>query len=255
LKEYIRSGRWHVCGSSVDAGDVNIPSPEALIRQILYGNGFFRKEFGKTSCDIYLPDCFGFGYALPSIAAHCGLKGFSTQKLTWGSSIGIPFDVGVWEGVDGSTLIAALNPGDYVSTIREDLGKNKDWLDRITKLGRQSGAYVGYKYFGVGDQGGAPDEESVSWLGKSIKSDGPVRVISAPADQLYRDLTPEQVARLPRYKGELLMQRHGTGCYTSQAIMKRLNRRNEQLADAAERASVVAEWLGGATYPMAKLTD
>src|SRR5262245_48029231 len=132
LKEYIRSGRWHVCGSSVDAGDVNIPSPEALIRQILYGNGYFRKEFGKTSCDIYLPDCFGFGYALPSIAAHCGLKGFSTQKLTWGSSIGIPFDVGVWEGVDGSTLIAALNPGDYVSTIREDLSKNNEWLDRMT---------------------------------------------------------------------------------------------------------------------------
>src|SRR5262249_20581177 len=153
LKSYIASGRWHVCGSAIDAGDVNIPSPEALIRQILYGNGFFQREFGRTSCDIYLPDCFGFGYALPAVAAHCGLKGFSTQKLTWVSSIGIPFDVGLWEGVDGSTLVAALNPGDYVSQIREDLSESKDWLERINKLGRQSGAFVGYKYFGVGDQG------------------------------------------------------------------------------------------------------
>ena len=32
------------------------------------------------------------------------------------------------------------------------------------------------------------------------------------------------------------MDVHATGCYTSQAAMKRFNRRNEQLADAAERA-------------------
>lgn len=255
LKEYVAKGRWHVCGSSVDAGDVNVPAPESLIRHILYGNGFFEREFGKRSCDIYLPDCFGFGYALPSVAAHCGLKGFSTQKLTWGSSVDIPFDIGVWEGVDGSAVVAALNPGDYVSTLRTDLSHDEEWRERITRLGEESGAYVGYKYFGVGDRGGAPDDESVAWLERSISGDGPVRVISRAADQLYRDLTPEQIARLPRYKGELLMTRHGTGCYTSQAPLKRWNRKNEMLADAAERASVAADWLGGAAYPRARLEE
>ncbi len=255
LKKYIADGRWRVAGSSIDAGDVNIPSPEALIRQILYGNGFFEREFGKTSCDIYLPDCFGFGFALPSVAAHCGLKGFSTQKLTWGSSVGIPFDIGVWQGVDGSQIVAALNPGDYVSHITEDLSVSPLWKDRIEKLGAKSGAYDGYRYFGVGDQGGAPDADSVAMLEKSIHGKGPVHVRSTGSDQLYRDLTPEQIAKLPRYTGELLMTRHGTGCYTSQAIMKRWNRRNEQLADAAERAAVVADWLGMATYPREKLTE
>ena len=255
LKKYIADGRWQVCGSSVDACDVNIPSPQSLIRQILYGNGFWKKEFGKTSCDIFLPDCFGFGYALPSVAAHCGLKGFSTQKLTWGSSVGVPFDIGVWQGVDGSTVVAALNPGDYTGKIREDLSEDPKWLEKIDKLGDQSGVYVGYKYFGVGDMGGGPDDESVEWLEKSIAGKGPIRVISAPADKLYRDLTAEQVAKLPRYDGELLMSRHGTGCYTSQAAMKRWNRKNEQLADAAERAAVVADWFGAAVYPSKKLTD
>ncbi len=253
LKEYVAQGRWRVCGSVVDAGDVNVPSPESLIRHILYGNNFFEREFGRRSCDIYLPDCFGFGYALPSVAAHCGLKGFSTQKLTWGSSVGIPFDIGVWEGVDGAAIVAALNPGDYVSKIRNDLSTDEEWLARINKVGGQSGAYVGYKYFGVGDRGGAPDDESVAWLEKAIAGDGPIRVVSAPADQLYRDLTPVQIERLPRYKGEMLMTRHGTGCYTSQAAMKRWNRKNELLADTAERAAVVADWLGGATYPRAAL--
>ena len=40
------------------------------------------------------------------------------------------------------------------------------------------------------------------------------------------------------------MDVHATGCYTSQAAMKYYNRRNEQLTDAAERASVAADWLG-----------
>lgn len=255
LKHYIAAGRWHVCGSSVDACDVNIPSPESLIRQTLYGNGFFRHEFNQASCDIFLPDCFGFGYALPSVAAHCGLKGFSTQKLTWGSSIGIPFDIGIWEGVDGSTISAAVNPGAYVAELREDLSQSKKWLEAIDKLDKEAGLPLAYRYFGVGDTGGAPDDESVAWLEKSIAGNGPIRVLSVPADRLHRELTPAQVARLPHYKGELLMTRHGTGCYTSQTPMKRWNRQNEQLADAAERAAVAADWLGGSPYPRAKLTE
>lgn len=35
--------------------------------------------------------------------------------------------------------------------------------------------------------------------------------------------------------------------------MKRFNRRNEQLADVAERASVMADWLGAAAYPAEEL--
>src|SRR5262245_31526245 len=37
--------------------------------------------------------------------------------------------------------------------------------------------------------------------------------------------------------------------------MKRWNRKNELLADAAERASIAAQWLGGASYPSKKLLD
>ena len=126
LKAYVRAGRWKVAGSWLDAVDTHVPSPESLIRQALYGNGFFRRELGVTSRDVFLPDCFGFGFALPSVAAHCGLTAFSTQKLTWGSSIRIPFDLGLWEGVDGSRLIAAINPGDYASELKGNLTLDPD---------------------------------------------------------------------------------------------------------------------------------
>src|SRR4029434_8219851 len=94
----------------MEESDVTVTTAESIFRQILYGNRFFQREFGKTSAEYMLPDCFGFPASLPSILAHAGLKGFSTQKLTWHSAaraggpgsieetpLGIPFNVGYWQ--------------------------------------------------------------------------------------------------------------------------------------------------------------
>ena len=257
LKGYIQAGRWFPCGSSVDEGDSNVPSAESLIRHVLYGNRYFKREFGVASHEFMLPDCFGFPYALPSILAHCGILGFSTQKLTWGSSApgvnGIPFKVGVWEGPDGRSVVAALDPGSYSGSVTEDLSQNTSWLARIQKTGKLSGAYVDYHYYGTGDQGGAPRATSVEWMEKSISGDGPVTVVSSKADQMFLDLKPEQIARLPRYKGELLLTAHSAGSISSEGYMKRWNRKSELLADGAEKASVAAMVLGEAHYPSDRL--
>ena len=255
VRPYIESGQWRVTGSWINAVDVNLPSFESLVRQTLYGNGYFKKKFGKQSRDIYLPDCFGFGYALPSIAAHCGLESFSTQKLTWGSWVGTPFDIGIWKGVDGSSIIGAINPGSYGSEIKEDLSRDTAWINAAQRQGEKSGLYAAYRYFGTGDTGGAPDSAAVDWLSKSIHSDGPLQVMSVGADDVVDLVNTADRAKLPLYDGELVMTRHGTGCYTSQAAMKRWNRKNELLADAAERAALIASMLGGQQYPKDMLRD
>jgi alpha-mannosidase len=259
VKRYAHVGRWRVAGSWVDAVDTHVPSPESLIRHALYGNGFFRRELGKTSRDVFLPDCFGFGYALPSVAAHSGLFAFSTQKLTWGSFIKAPFEVGLWEGIDGSALIASINPGDYTSVIRRDPALDATIYAAQDLQAQRSGLPIALRYFGTGDVGGAPTEGSVRVLQESLARKEATRVIPAAPDQLARDLlagaTPEQIGRLPRYRGEFLMTAHGTGCYTSQAEMKRYNRANEVLADAAERAAVAADWLGTLPYPREALRE
>src|ERR1039457_3930185 len=146
-----------------------------------------------------LPDCFGFPASLPSILSHCGLRGFSTQKLTWGSAVGIPFNVGAWEGLDGESVIAALNAGSYVSTVKENLSLSGKWLERLDTNGEKGGLYTDYRYYGAGDRGGAPTEESVQWVEKSVNSTGAVHVVSAKADQMFLDITDAQKARLPKY--------------------------------------------------------
>ncbi len=318
LKQYVAAGRWFPAGSSMEEGDVNSPSAESIFRQILYGNEFFKREFGKASAEYMLPDCFGFPASLPSILAHSGIKGFSTQKLVWGSSapaggpdspertpLGTPFNVGFWEGPDGKGVLAGLNPGSYSADISSDLSKplasltadssssardpqqgdferfQGDWAARVQRNGEVSGLFTDYHYYGTGDVGGAPREQSVRLLESIITrrqavlpsprrpaqqqqpapppgpavlvGDGPVHVVSSNAEQMFLDIKPGQMARLPRYKGELELTNHSAGSLTSEAYHKRWNRKNELLADAAERASLAAAWLGARFYPLERL--
>ncbi|MFH0991177.1 MAG: glycoside hydrolase family 38 C-terminal domain-containing protein [bacterium] len=255
MKQYVADNRWFPAGSSMEENDALIPSSESILRQVLYGNNYFHKELGKASYEYMLPDCFGFPASLPSILAHVGLKGFSTQKLTWGSAIGIPFNVGSWIGPDGNGVIVSFNPGDYVSKIREDLSKSSAWLKRIDDNFSRSGISAEYIYYGTGDIGGSPTEESVQWIEKSLTSKGPIRVLSAPADLFFTSISTEQKAALPKYRGELLLTNHSAGSLTSQAFLKRWNRKNELLASSAEAASLMAEWLGGIAYPREKLNE
>lgn len=249
VKAYVAAGRWFPAGSSLEEADALVPSAESLIRNILYGNRFFRQEFGKVSNEYMVPDCFGFPASMPSIFTHAGLKGFSTQKLTWGSAVGVPFNFGLWEGTDGSTVITSLNPGEYVGTVKENLSTSPTWRTRLRENGVRSGIVADYMYFGTGDIGGAPGEETVQWVEKSIAGPGPIRVLSAPASRFFDDVGATTKAHLPRYKGELLLTNHSAGSLTSQSYLKRWNRKNELLASAAEASSVVADWLGGVAYP------
>lgn len=258
MKQYIREGRWHVTGSTWDATDPNIPSTESFTRNILYGQHFYRDEFGVQGTDIFLPDCFGFGWTLPTIASHCGLIGFSTQKLMWrhrpfyGNSK-IPFEIGLWEGVDGSRIMAVMDAHNYTTKWRyEDLSKSR----QLTRMVSESPIKTIYHYYGTGDMGGAPTIESVRAVEAGVHGDGPIEIISATSDQLFKDYLPfDKHPELPVWDGELLMDVHATGCYTSQAAMKYYNRRNELLADAAERSAVAADWLGGVAYPQQTLTE
>src|SRR5687767_8154097 len=316
LKQYVAAGRWFPAGSSMEEGDVNSPSAESIIRQILYGNNWFRKEFGMASEEYMLPDCFGFPASLPSILAHAGIKGFSTQKLSsaWQPAphvggpdspqqtpIGIPFNVGLWEGPDGQTVIAALNPLSYGSQVTYDISKSpsastavssaapqpaqsrgraqEDWVKRIQINGNLTGVFTDYHYVGTGDVGGSPNENSVRLMeaittkrkasipqtGPSSATnddtmvqvgDGPINVIWSKADQMFLDLLRCcKTTKLPRYKGDLELINHSAGSLTSQAYQKRWNRKNELLADAAEKASLAAEWLGVRSYPRERLNN
>ena len=254
LKKYIAAGRWYPSGSSWVENDVNVPSTEAVIRQFLMGTQYFEKEFGKESREFMLPDCFGFPYSLPSVLNHCGIRGFSTQKLTWESANGIPFNVGRWIGPDGESVIAALNPGDYTRIHRDIYSTHEGTLQRLEENRKKSGLPIDYYYMGGGDanshdRGGAIREESQETLKKIEETEGPVNVIAGKADLMFNAITDEQAEKFPTWNEDLLLIKHSTGVLSSQAYTKKINRDAEILADASERAAVAAHLFYGAEYP------
>ena len=253
LREWVSHGHWFPAGNQWEECDALVPSSESIIRQVLMGSRYFKDEFGTESQEFMLPDSFGFPASLPSLLAHAGLRGFSTQKLTWRSAVGIPFHVGKWQGVDGRGVIAALDAGDYGAVHRHDLHTSKEWISRLDGNGKASGLKVDYLYNGTGDTGGAPHKLSMKTLEASVKGEGPVKVIAGPSDLMFRHISDAQTASFPLHVGDLLLTQHSAGSLSSQAFMKRLNRINELLADAAERASVTADLLGACPYPSSQL--
>lgn len=267
LKKYIETGRWHVSGASVDANDVMVSSAESIMRNWLYGRLFFEEEFGVDGGnDIMLPDCFGFPYTLPSLAKHCGKIGFHSAKLGWGSSM---YDRlpgwGIWKGVDGSQIYAVYKPDAYDSheKYNKDMANDADIQRRISENKDKYGIAAEIRYVGPrSDHGGGLHDDANSsgdntpyWLNRSVDSEGPVKVKLATPDEIFRYLAEQDNTKVNIYDGELPMRNHGVGAYTSQAVLKRWNRKNELLADAAEKASVAAEWLGASAYPREALRD
>ena len=258
VKKYVLNGRWHLAGSSWDANETVICSSESWMRNVLLGQTFYREEFALEGTDIFLPDCFGFPGNMPTMMRHCGLIGFSSQKLGWRTNAfyeggkKYPFTIGLWKGIDGSKVMMTHGFAYGQSYKEHDLSTN----ERLQREIGESPLDMVYRYYGTGDTGGSPDIPSVRALEKGLKGTGPVEIVSATSDQIYKDFLPyEQHPELPEAEGEMLMDVHGNGCYTSQAAMKLYNRQNEHLGDAAERAAVTAEWLGGTAYPKHQMTE
>ncbi len=257
VKNYIEEGRWNFAGTCLEETDPLTPSVESMIRNILYGDRWAKKEFGKSSRDYLLPDCFGFPANMPTVLTHCGLQGFSTQKLTWGSAVGIPFEIGLWKGPDGSELLSALNPGEYVAHLNQPVQSDHKQLQKLNALGTKNGIWKCFQYYGTGDIGGAPTEGSVKQAIESIqqtaKEDSEIVVKQGSPDEFYSEITEQEKEKMDRYSGDLLLVNHSAGTLGSAAIMKRWNRKNEQMAFAAELAAVMALSIAGIPYPNEKI--
>ena len=267
LKTYVHNGRWHISGCAVDANDVMVSSAESIMRNWLYANQFFKKEFGvRGGYDVMLPDCFGFSYALPSLAKHCGFKGFHTAKLAWGSA---EYDqlppFGIWQGVDGSQIYAVYKPGAYDNheQYNKNMANDSEMAAITANNYNKYGVAAEIRYVGPrSDRGGALQDNASSngentpyWLNLSAQTNGAVKVRIATPDEIFDYLDQNKNQKYHVKDGELPMRTHGVGSYTSRTMLKLWNRRNELLADATEKSASLAQWLGVQAYPQKAIND
>ncbi len=150
IKAAVAAGRWEPEGAMWVEADCNIPSGEALMRQILYGTRFFREEFGVENRVLWLPDAFGFSGALPQIMRGCGLPYFLTTKMSWNQFDQFPYHSFCWEGIDGTRVLAHQTP-----MFGSGEGQQAGWLLKGERLQQSKVPASTWCYpFGIGDGGG-----------------------------------------------------------------------------------------------------
>ncbi|WP_408071707.1 alpha-mannosidase [Butyrivibrio sp. JL13D10] len=221
IKEAIKGGQWIAEGAMWVEPDTNMASGEALLRQLLYGKEYYRKEFGVDSIVLWLPDTFGYTAALPQILIGCGVKYLVTQKIFWSYNEGdtFPYHYFTWEGMDGSKITAFL-PTSY--TYRTDPSQ----LDEVWKNRSQVQDLDAFLLpFGYGDGGGGPSRDYLEYARRETNLEGAARVKMAGPVEFFEDME-EKGGPVNTYTGELYFSAH-RGTYTSQAKVKNNNRRAE----------------------------
>ena len=244
IKAYVASGHIELCGGQWVEPDNILPDGEAMIRESLTGQIYFKTRFGKTATVAWNPDVFCHGNTLPQIYTATGLEGYYFHRSRPLDDNGSPRGQFVWEGPDGSrvycftgrwqgtpdaenirevdnALADSALPADYVVTgLRSDrrITMNRRWLENFRSAAEGTKALL-------------------RW--------------SAADDMLEHMKT--YAGQLPVLKGDLGGYMF-TGTYTSDGITKRFNRKLENDLCDAEILSVIASFRGGA-YDRDTLTD
>jgi alpha-mannosidase len=242
VKDAVKAGNWIVEGGMWVEPDTNMSSGEALIRQLVHGKRFFKDEFDVDSEILWLPDTFGYSAALPQILNGCGIKYLVTQKIFWSYNDGeqFPYHYFRWQGNDGSKVISFL-PTSYTYDTNPASVINV-WEDRVLKDDMDKFLFP----FGYGDGGGGPCRDHIEFAMRQKDLEGAPKVEMTHPAKLFHDLD-EQGGPEHTYVGELYFTAH-RGVYTTQAAIKRGNRKSEIALREGELWGTIAA-ASGYKYP------
>lgn len=263
MKKRVAEGRWEADGGMWVEADCNISSGEALVRQFLHGTRFLEREFG-TKCEyLWLPDVFGYSWALPQILKLCEINTFMTTKISWNQFNFIPDDLFKWRGIDGTEILTY-----FVDTPEE--GFSLDSLySTYNGLMQPHSVYGSWKKFknkslskdnlvsfGYGDGGGGANRDMLEMRRAMDKIPGLPNVKPSRAGDFFKKIH-KNVEDTDRYvhtwDGELYLEYH-RGTYTSQSYNKKTNREMELKLAQIEWLSSLAYVLGG-EYAQKELHD
>ena len=227
IKQKVASGQWEPVGGMWVEADCNLPSGEALVRQLLHGKRFFIEEFGYETKIVWLPDVFGYPGNLPQLIKESGCDYFLTQKLSWNDTNPPEHHTFWWEGIDGTRVFTHFPPAD---TYNGDF--SRDELEYSLRNFKDRSRSADSLYlFGYGDGGGGPTEDMIE---SAHRSGVPI----AHAAEFF-DRASAGAHDLATERGELYFELH-RGTYTTQARTKRLNRQAQTALREAEMWSVAA---------------
>ena len=242
IEEAIEKGAWDPVGGMWTESDCNIPGGESWVRQLLYGQRYYRERFGAAPTLGWNPDSFGYNWNMPQMFAKAGIEAFITQKLSWNDTTVFPYHLFWWEAPDGSRILAYLPTGGYTERLDPDR-----LVSQLMRFEENTGFKEMLVLFGLGNHGGGPNREML--LRARMLKQQPIfpRIEFIRAHDYIKLLKKKDLSNLPVWRSELYLEGH-RGTLTTQSETKRNNRKSEALLETAEKAAAVANLLG-ADYP------
>ncbi len=231
ISERVDSGQWIPVGGMWVEADMNLPSGESLVRQIVFGQRYFEEKFGRRCTEVWIPDVFGYPAGLPQVFAAGGMDRFVTQKLSWNKQNRFPHNTFWWEGLDGSRVLTHFPP---VDTYNAEITP-AEFAFSVTNFQDHGWSTDSLMPFGHGDGGGGPTREMVERARRLARLDSRATLeIGTPAAMFERiERDADRGAAVPVWRGELYFEMH-RGTLTSQLKTKLGNRRCERLLVEAE---------------------
>jgi alpha-mannosidase len=249
IKGRVAEGRWEPIGGTWVETDCNVSGAESLARQFLLGRAFFREHFGPAaeSPVLWLPDVFGYSWALPQLIKQAGMDYFMTTKIGWNQYNRLPYDSFWWQGLDGTRVLTHFictphgGEAHWVSTYNGNASPEQiigTWRTFQQKeLQQELLTSVGH-----GDGGGGPTREMLENIREMAAFPATPRVRHGSAGEFFCHLEATSGDRLPTWNGELYLEYH-RGTYTTHGRNKRANRKSEFLLHDAEFLAVLATLL------------
>jgi alpha-mannosidase len=252
IKARVAQGRWEPIGGMWVEADCNLSGPESLARQFLLGRAFFREHFGSNaeSPVLWLPDVFGYAWALPQLIRQAGLDYFFTIKMGWNQYNRLPHDSFWWQGLDGTRVLTHFSTtpevghkGYGISTYNAEAAPEQvigTWTNFQQKdLAAGGAAPPLLMAYGYGDGGGGPTREMLENIREMESFPAAPRIRQGSVVDFFRKLEATAGDRLPTWNGELYLELH-RGTYTTQSRNKRANRKAEFALHDAEFLAAMA---------------
>jgi alpha-mannosidase len=237
IKQRVLDGKWEPLGSMWCEADCNIPNGESLIRQILFGKQFLKQEFGIDANTLWLPDSFGFNWALPQILKKSGISYFYTSKLNWNDTTKFPYTSFWWQGIDKTRILSHVSPVGLEGQITP-----KFILKSGDPAQQEPAISPILQTYGHGDGGGGATKENLEFAVVLKTLSGLPASQLSTVQEFFKKLE-EQSASLPTLNNELYLETH-RGTYTTQAWIKKENRECESLLYVSELLSTISSLFG-----------
>ncbi len=260
IKARVQEGRWEVMGGTWVEPDCNAIGAESLARQFLLGRSYFREHFADAETPVlWLPDTFGYSWALPQLIRQAGLKYFVTHKMSWNQYNQMPHQCFLWQGLDGTRVLTY-----FLTTPAPMPGlPHATTYNGIVNASEVFGTWRGFRQkethdevmmpFGEGDGGGGPNGQMLDNITYLADFPGAPRLRFGKVRDFLERLEQSSPDTFPVWNGEFYLEYH-RGTYTSQARTKRNNRKCEVLLHDAEFLAAWAALAAGHEYPHDDLT-